>query len=202
MINLLKLSLVLLALSSCCEKYKNKYVISTKQYLSEISYKTKEKQDLEPVLFYGNFNFVLDSSNKVYFYSNKIVLGCGYDDLSKPKFINLKPSEIRTIDTDSLDYFLASLKLNTKYSSEMVISSLSDTIYCRELDFILDYIGKQKTNLVYQIRERTEEESIVLQHLKQNKPYNSDLVDWKETRGYHKTSKSRDKDTLPVTVLP
>lgn len=204
MINLLKVFLILLALSSCCEKYKNKYVISSSAFLPKSIYEIKNRRLQPPPLFYGDLNFMFDSSKLVYVYRRRILIGCGNDvDHSKPKFIGLEPREISAIAIDTLDQFLESLHLGSSLDREkFVISSPKDTVYAKEFDLLMNYIENQKRPVVYWIRKHTEEESVVLEHFKLNKPYDPQSIKWETAFRNHIVTSHRYKEGLPITVLP
>lgn len=135
-----------------------------------------------PPSFYGRINIILtDDTSGVYVHNMFDKNDCGYGrDLSKPPFLNLKTDSLTMIASkDLLPYLKARKWSNFEMSSYTVISSELDSIKNPNFRRIMSFFNS-KNFLVYTIRNCTEEERYVLEAKEQNKPYNSDSVEWVE----------------------
>lgn len=181
-----KLHVLLLSIlvSSCCEY--NKPKPRTYTFIVSEQFNKKDPQG-KPISypqrpFYGDYNMILDGADHVYFYKYERNLNwCGTGiDYTKPKFIELKPSDLTLVGVDSLNTFLNSnLVKNIEFGQTIVIiSSTQDTIRSAAFDALMS-IPRLKDSLDWAVRQRTEEESVVLQHYKTGKTYDYKDVAWK-----------------------
>jgi len=134
------------------------------------------------MFFYGDYNFILNDEQTVYFYRanrNKGYCGTGRDN-SKPKRLYLTPDSLTRIDIDSLDSFL-SKTLKPSNNKEIITASISsptDTIKSQALPIITKHFRKNNIQR-YAIRLLTEEERYVTEAKLRNKTYNPDSLEWR-----------------------
>ena len=176
--------LICLLLFSCSSKHENKGTIYCVIKHPE-KHKPAETFNLPrpPEIFYGNFNFILIDSSKVFYFGrNRIRELCGTGaDRSKPEKMNLTPEEFKEVKTKDLPIFLKHLPIDQikKYESPSgSISSSKDTIRNSAFKIIYDYFMSHGVKY-FAIRNLTEEEQYVSQAKIENKKYDPDKIEWK-----------------------
>jgi hypothetical protein len=175
--------LLFLILNSCKEKQKGQddryFVIHQNDSLIKAKRDTSNGEVL--MFFYGDYNFILNDNQTVYFYRanrNKGYCGTGTDN-SKPKRLYLTPDSLTQISIDSLDSFLSET-LKTSSDKEVLTASISspiDTIESQAFPIITKYFRKNNIQR-YAIRLLTEEERYVTEARLENKHYNPDSIEW------------------------
>lgn len=135
--------------------------------------------------FYGNYNFILFDSSKVYVHQLPIEeFGwCGTnrkeDDLIKPPRLFLLPNKLTEVKLHNLKKFLMlipdSVILHRSFFAS--ISSPLDTIRNKGFKTITDFFKLKNVNK-YNIRYWTEEEKFVSMAKNENEEFNSDKVNW------------------------
>lgn len=185
----LVLLLITLLLSCVACNFDNKqakevqpYVISKIDSTFQALWKTTTTPPPHP-LFYGDYNFIVDeSSDKVFLHKKKHLLRfCGTGvNFSKPDFINLSPEDFVPLTNQDVDKYLADTLTNLGDRQTMVVASLQDTVKMKEAHSLIDYLLTARKIIRFNIRMVTEEEIIVLNHKKQNKPYSADSIQWSE----------------------
>lgn len=151
------------------------YVIEHKTY--------KESDSIPPLIerFYGNFNFVLFDSTRLYFHNKSVMYFCGTDiDFTKPPKLFLKTENVIKIDLDSLPIFLKTNipdSIANDYWFSASISSPNDTIRNKGYKIITDFF-KSKNVLRLNVKNWTEEEQFVVTAKVANLKYNADSIKW------------------------
>jgi hypothetical protein len=117
--------------------------------------------EVEPI-FYGDHNFILADSEKIYYHDNSGYYSgmCGTGiDFTKPPQLYLTPDSLKEIKKEDLLNFLKTTKKHQHYTL-VSISFPVDTIRNKSVFVIQDFIkNKKKTYLG--IRKFTEEEDML-----------------------------------------
>lgn len=135
-----------------------------------------------PALFYGQHNFILFDSARIFYHNKHVFYTCGTGlDRSKPPHLFLTPDSLTEIMPNELPNFLTA-NIPSRNSNErhfaVIISSQTDTITNGAYKIITDFLKMKQINTVG-ARNWTEEEKYVVLSKVNNKKYNSDSVDWK-----------------------
>lgn len=136
-----------------------------------------------PVTFYGDYNFILIDTFRVFYHTKHIYYSCmhGMDDSDpKPPKINLLPSDLIEIEINKLSEFLAGINDSITNERDFFasISSPTDTIKNRGFKIVRDFFKSRNLNR-YIIRNCTEEEEYVVTAKINNLHYNPKTIDWK-----------------------
>ncbi len=135
-----------------------------------------------PITFYGNYNFILLDTSKIFYHQVHQYYTCGTGvDFTKPPKLFLTPDSLREIKIGDLSEFLNNSITDSVARMRHFFASISyptDTIRNRAFKLITDFF-KTKDIRLYNIRNWTEEEKYVTTAKVENKKYNPDSVDWK-----------------------
>jgi hypothetical protein len=136
-----------------------------------------------PVDIYLPFNFIVDSSGKIFYYQQQIIFGSDDVDEELPAFINLKPKDIVQIPTNNIEDFIKLNILSNNNSEKLVAIALSvDTIKSKSFLKIRMMFNDPSNHVKWLIRKVTEEEKIVLQYKEKNKNYYPSDIRWDSTK--------------------
>lgn len=186
---------------------------STKQDKSEIYYVVKHekiKPDTDsippppalPLPFYGNYNFILLDTSKIFYHTKNKHYSCGYGlDFTKPFDLFLTPENLTEMEINNLDLFLKSIP-DSIISDRYFFTSLSspkDTIKNRAFKIITTFL-KSKNIKYYNVRNWTEEEQYVTTAKLENKKYDRNAVEWKVGFG-DRINFIPPTDTLPEALF-
>lgn len=146
---------------------------------------------------YGRCNFILDSTNTVYFYTKAITYNgdCLGTELNSGKtpFINLLPDDLIRVDNIIIEHFIELNVVNddmdyiTKKFNTLVIATPTGTFNSPMLTSILNKVSASKNKPVWIVRPLTQEERIVLKYKKENYTgivYDPHLIEWDTTKIY------------------
>jgi|GEM_PF-3477420 len=167
---------------------------STKQNSGEIYYVVKHLEKIElhdndsmpppptlPKPFYGNYNFILLDTSKIFYHEKQQYYSCGYGvDFTKPPQLFLIPENLKEIKINNLELFLISIP-DSIISGRLFYVSIAtpqDTIRNRAFRVIADFL-KSKNIRFYNIRKWTEEEQFVTTAKIENKKYDPNSQGWK-----------------------
>lgn len=131
--------------------------------------------------FYGNYNFILLDSSKIFFHKKNKYYSCGYGlDHTKPFRLYLTPGNLVEIKINELEMFLKSIpdSIISDQHFYASVSSPKDTIRNAAYKIIAGYF-KLKNIKHYNTRNLTEEEEYVLTAKLENKKYDPAFIDWK-----------------------
>ncbi len=132
-------------------------------------------------IFYGQHNFILIDSNKVYYHDKYVFHGCGTGiDGTKPARLDLYPDTLKEIKLSALNKYLKSLKYTPTSPGGFhfaSISSQTDTIRNKAFVVLTNFFKKIKYR--YSIRKCTEEEEFVSIAKNENKAYEPYKIKWK-----------------------
>jgi hypothetical protein len=134
-------------------------------------------------LFYGTYNFILDTSGELYFHNKDSLLNCCSTgaNYNYPDYIGLKPADMKIISDNDLEIFLDSvINISKKAEYSIQIAVFSDTIEHKTFFQLLEKIQDRKLE-IYNVRLATEEETEVLKAKKQNRNYDFYKVKWKSS---------------------
>lgn len=142
-------------------------------------------------IYYGDYNFILSDSSRIFFFKYTKVEGCGTCMESsvkyhlKPPFIRLHPESIEEIEPKNLKAFLRKMPV-LKSKEIIMISSPVDTIRNKNMFVIRDFF-KSKKGVIVGIQRSTEEENEVLKAKISGKKYDMNTINWKVgfREGYH-----------------
>lgn len=131
-------------------------------------------------LFYGQSNFILVDSSKIYYHNNHIFHWCGTGiDFSKPPKLSITPHSLKEIKmNDVLSFLKKTLPDTIDKRYYVIISTPSDTIKNKAFETISNYL-KSKNSNIYNVRKCTEEEQYVLTSKIKNEKYNPSTINWK-----------------------
>lgn len=162
---------------SCKSKNEIYYVIKKIKNI-----KTENSTILYPAFFYGQHNFIIVNSNKIYYHNKYVFHWCGTGlDFTKPSHLYITPDSLKEIKINNLGKFLKNKLVfnNIDFNEKLVsISSSTDTIRNKGLKIIVDYL-KQDKEILYNIRNWTEEEKYVSLAKFKNKKYEPKKIKWK-----------------------
>ena len=203
----MKVTLIILVISSllffCCsskQNDKNKIYFVIK-HLADTTVDNKDTDRLPSPptllpLFYGNYNFILVDTSKVFYHIAHMYYFCGTGiDHTKPPRLNLTLDSIKEVGINNLNQFLLSLPDNSKTIDRIffaTISSPTDTIKNRAYQIITDFFKKkkftharfsllEKNSLInYNVRNWTEEEKYVITAKINKTKYDPNKVEWNE----------------------
>ncbi|WP_417369680.1 hypothetical protein [Flavobacterium beibuense] len=146
---------------------------------------------------YGRCNFIIDSTNTVYFYTKAptFSIDCLNIDFQpgKTPFINLFPDDLVKVDSKIMDHFIELNIVNgdmnpvTKKLNTLAIATPGGTFNSPILTSILNKIATSRNKPLWIVRPLTQEESIVLKYKKENYTgivYDPHLIEWDTTKIY------------------
>lgn len=137
--------------------------------------------EVEPI-FYGDHNFILADSEKIYYHDNSGyyygMCGTGID-FTKPPYLCLTPDSLREIKQEDLLGFLKKIAKKPNRHLLISISSPVDTIRNNAVFVIRNFFENKKKDQLVGIRKFTEEEEYVVQAKLNNKAYNPRNISWK-----------------------
>lgn len=143
--------------------------------------KINTKEPSPPSIFYGDHNFILLDTDKVFYHDKFFFYSCGTDiDFTKPPRIFLIPNSLTEIKIRDLQLFLLNNIRDTMVQGRNVMASISspnDTIRSKAFKIITDFFKAKKIGR-YVIRNWTEEEQFVTTAKIQNKQYDPTKADW------------------------
>ena len=176
------LFVALFLLQSCSTKDSNNgiYYIINHTSIAEIP-RNDSIPPVPPLPFYGNYNFILLDSSRIFFHSKEKHYNCGYGlDCSKPFHIFLSAEDLKEIKSENLEQFLKLIPDSVISGRQFypTISSPVDTIRNSAYKTIDDFF-KSKNIRVYIKRNWTEEEHYVLDAKLKNMPFDYNTADWK-----------------------
>jgi hypothetical protein len=136
-----------------------------------------------PVDIYLPFNFIVDSSGKIFYYQQHIIFGSNDVVEELPAFINLRPKDIVQIPTNNIEDFIKLNILSKNSSEKLVAIALSvDTIKSKPLSKIKMMFDDSSNHVKWLIRKVTQEEKIVLQYKEKNENYYPSEIKWDSTK--------------------
>lgn len=134
-------------------------------------------------LFYGESNFILLDSTRVFYHDNRDFFGYCITsaDETRPAFLGITPDSLTEVKLNDLPVFLKQLKpplegYEDKYS--VIISSPTDTIKSKAFETISEFFKAKRIDIHY-IRNWTEEEKYVVTAKVENKKYDPSKIKWK-----------------------
>jgi len=136
-----------------------------------------------PINIYLPFNFIVDSSGKIFYYQQHIIFGS--DDVVEelPAFINLRPKDIVQIPTNNIEDFIKLNILTNSSSERLVAIALSlDTVKSETLSKIRTMFNDTSNHVKWLIRKVTQEEKIVLQYKKKNNNCYPSEIKWDSSK--------------------
>ncbi len=143
-----------------------------------------------PVDIYLPFNFIVDSSGKIFYYQQQIIFGSNDVVEELPAFINLRPKDIVQIPTNNIEDFIKLNILSNDNSEKLVAIALSvDTIKSAPLSKIRMMFNDTSNHVKWLTRKVTQEEKIVLQYKEKNKNYYPSDISWDTTKIRFPTTK-------------
>jgi hypothetical protein len=135
-----------------------------------------------PTTFYGNYNFILLDTSKVFYHQVYQNYTCGTGiDFTKPTKLFLTPDSLKEVKINQLPEFLNGVITDSIARTRHFFASISypvDTIRNRAFKLITDFF-KTKNIRQYNIRNWTEEEQYVTTAKVENRKYNPDSINWK-----------------------
>ena len=144
-----------------------------------------------PVDIYLPFNFIVDSSGKIFYYQQHIIFGSNDVVEELPAFINLRPKDIVQIPTNNIEDFIKLNILSSNNSEKFVAIALSlDTIKSEPLSKIRMMFDDTSNHVKWLIRKMTQEEKIVLQYKEKNENYYPNDIKWDSTKIRFPSTKS------------
>lgn len=135
-----------------------------------------------PKLFYGQSNFILLDSIRVFYHDNYVFHWCGTGvDYTKPSLLNITPDSLTAVKLNELPVFLKQLKsplmeYENKYL--VIISSPTDTIKNKAFEIISEFFKAKRIDIHY-VRNWTEEEKYVVTAKVENTKYDPSKIKWK-----------------------
>lgn len=177
-----KLLFVLLILSSCTNN--NNYIIPEHDWLESGSLKIRH-----PKVYFAYYNFIIDSSNNVYFYSFQKPIEKGHfycEGPFIPHFMGLMPNHIFAIPKGvEIDFFEENvLKDKSTYRKPVFIGSAKDTIKNNFLNHVLQLQKETSVHLSVFIQPMPIETNVVLTYKKNGLFYDPSTVKWDSTKIY------------------
>ncbi len=136
--------------------------------------------------FYTDLVFILDSVDNVHVYQTAKCYNYeveGLPDYHFPNFIELRPEDLVTLNSDSfISFFKNNIEIDDPEGvgrrKHYYFASETDTIKNRALYDFFDHIRKSRRAPFYIIRRTTEEENKVLEFKKQRRFYAPQLISW------------------------
>jgi len=137
-----------------------------------------------PIKFYSKFNFIIDSSGLIYYYSLRHKDNvCGGGSFEKPIFIDLTPEQIVQIPQNTIiDFIKCNVLDNNKEKVNISIASEKDTIKSKEFSTMFSFLHDSPIKLHYCIRKTTSEENIVLFYKQRKWFYEPTKIYWDSTK--------------------
>ena len=141
-----------------------------------------------PILkpYYANFNFLVDSTDKLYFFQQQTyrwICGTGLDENTPPEYIDLRPTEIVIVPVESVKRFVELNIFNHDQDDRVVaIGLLKDTIVSEGL-YNLTQLLKDTTNKTrWFLRPATQEERIVLDYKQRQSMFYPEDIHWDSSK--------------------
>ncbi|MDB5257784.1 MAG: hypothetical protein JWM14_2479 [Chitinophagaceae bacterium] len=134
-------------------------------------------------IFYGDHNFILIDSTRIFYHTKNIFRFCGTGiDYTKPPKLSLKPEDLQEITIEELPLFLekdVTKSMGQNIDAFVSVSSPNDTIKNRAIQIIFKYFTSGK-NTRYIVRNCTEEELYVTSAKIANTKYDPTTINWKK----------------------
>lgn len=182
-----KLLMIAFILASCNNNSKP-YIISEQEAISRNSVRGGS------IVYYGYYNYVLDSSNNLYYYSfqkpNKKDL-LNDEGPFKPHFAGLMPNHVFVIPKGNEKIFFKSNVLDNKssYRKFVVVSSEKDTIRNDFLNYILKLSKDTSMHLYVFVRSALDEERVVIKYKNNGEFYDPKLIKWDSSKVFFSSQK-------------
>jgi hypothetical protein len=141
------------------------YIISKEDSIAVQRWKSKGMPS-PPVLIYGDYNFVVDSSGDVYLHKKSYPFGF-YDtgiDVTNLASLHLDTSDLVPMSAMDIKDFLANAASHWDTNKYVVVASLGDTIYPGLIQPLIDSLKANRPITRWNIRKVTEEEATVLKN--------------------------------------
>jgi hypothetical protein len=172
-------------LSSCCRRGQNElqeiYVISSlaksgnSHFIIPLNY-SHEKE------YYQQFNFLIDSSGIIYYYSFQPGEWGFITSPIGPVFANIKKEQIIQVPPNSIIEFLKCNVLGESKYIKISIASQRDTIKSAEFIKLYNYLSDSTKVLNFNVRQTTIEENIVMNFKKRHFTYYPSFIKWDSTK--------------------
>ena len=139
--------------------------------------------------YYGDKNFILDENGRLFYYGYAVDYTWDCMPQSNPpiplqEIIYLKPTDVIELNESLIENFvdLNINKFKNPYSryTTIAIGTARDTFTAPILTKVIAAFNRDK--ILYMIRPMTEEEKIILAHLKEGKPFYFSEVVWGSTK--------------------
>ncbi|MCO4292628.1 hypothetical protein NF867_07130 [Solitalea sp. MAHUQ-68] len=139
------------------------------------------KSQRPPKNFYGDLNFVVDSTGQIYYHEKKCRLfACGDGaNIGKPQFIGLRPEDLKIISLDTLDSFIKSKSQGIDMSKFKAVAQYVRDSISKELVAIEVSLFKNEKRL-YEIDKITEETKYVLDAKRKKTKYDPSKIKWSD----------------------
>jgi hypothetical protein len=138
-----------------------------------------------PQASYGYYNFIIDSTGIIFFYSLQSGEWPASLFTKLTLFENLIPEHVVQVPNDNLVNFLkCNLRYLIKNEKGICIASQKDTINSKSFTTLFEYLSDSTKELHYWIRKTTIEENMVIYYKKSNRHYNPDCINWDSTKTY------------------
>ena len=137
------------------------YIISKEDSISVQRWKSKGMPP-PPVLIYGDYNFVVDSSGDVYLHRKSYPFGF-YDteiDVANLASVGLDTSDMVSMSQQEIENFLAYAASKWDTKKYVVVAGFSDTIQVGLIQPLIDSLKANRTITRWNIRKITEEEAV------------------------------------------
>lgn len=138
--------------------------------------------------YYEEHNFIIDKSDRIFYYPQKKVYAwnCVVPDKKKPipppDFIDLQPFQIIQLSKKQIGDFVK-LNINKKDETNfIVIASERDTFRSQNLCKLYESISHDNSRNFSILRRMTEEEKVVMSYYKSDSIYNPYEIKWDETK--------------------
>ena len=174
-------SVTLLIFLSCSQKSKENdvHIVPVGQY-------DYHGNPLPAVIYYAEFNFIVDSVGQVYFYKqkeNRMICGTGRDSFELPEYINLTPLDIIQVPENGIEDFIKLNIVNSTYNRKAItIGSVKDTIKSKPLTKMFSFFKDSTYQLPRLFRRATFEERIVLKYYQSGDYFNPNDINWDSTQ--------------------
>jgi len=136
--------------------------------------------------YYTNFNFIVDSSGRLYFYQQQTYrwkCGTGMDENTPPGYIDLRPKEIVVLSQDNLRQFLELNVFNGDVEDRVVaIGLLKDTVTSEGLYNLLHQLSDTTNKAKWFLRAATQEEQIVIDYKNRQASFFPEDIKWDSSK--------------------
>jgi hypothetical protein len=184
---LFQIALIILFTTCTTKKSNSPFSLVISGFNKRINTSGQPEMPKHPFSYYGHYNFIFDTSGKIYFYQNEFDTSKKHKrvidfDNQAPVYLGLTPDRLCIVpEMNILQFAKANFSQHSAKTKFLVISSVSDTINSDGLFTLLQLAKDTSFHLKIDIRRTTYEENLILKYKIANSFFDPNAIHWDST---------------------